>query len=49
MTLFPLIDAPAETAGSSTAVLPLYREVAWDFEQDVPVWQGGNPKWGTGA
>lgn len=49
MALFPLIDAPAEAAGGTTAVLPLYREAAWDFEQDKPVWQGGSPKWVTGA
>ena len=30
-------------------MLPLYREIAWDFEADRPVWQGGNPVWVTGA
>lgn len=49
MTLFPLIEAPAEGAGQTAAVLPLYREAAWDFETDQPVWQGGSPRWVTGA
>ena len=49
MTLFPLIETPAEGAGQTAAVLPLYREAAWDFETDQPVWQGGSPKWVTGA
>ena len=41
MSIFPMID-PAEGESSSQA-LPLCREVAWDFEQDVPVFQGGEP------
>lgn len=50
MTLFPLIETPAEDSGGSAAgVLPLYREAAWDFENDVPIWRGGSPKWVTGA
>lgn len=49
MTLFPLIEAPAEEAGQSSAVLPLYREIAWDFEQDRPIWKNGAPQWVTGA
>lgn len=50
MTLFPLIEAPVEAEGqAASGVLPLYREVAWDFDKDEPIWQGGNPKWVTGA
>lgn len=50
MTLFPLIEAPAASDGpSASGVLPLYREIAWDFENDVPIWRGGSPKWVTGA
>lgn len=48
MTLFPLIQAPGEGSQSSP-VLPLYREVAWDFDSDQPKWRKGNPVWVTGA
>ena len=48
-TLFPLISAPEAESGQAAGVLPLYREIAWDFEADRPVWQGGNPVWVTGA
>lgn len=48
MTLFPLIQAPGEGSQSSS-VLPLYREVAWDFDSDQPKWRNGNPVWVTGA
>lgn len=47
MSLFPLISAPnIEASGSS---LPMYREVDWDFENNKPVWRGGNPVYVTGA
>ena len=49
MTLLPLIEAPAAEAGQSSGVLPLYREIAWDFEADRPRWRNGNPVWVTGA
>ena len=50
MTLFPLIEAPAEGGGQdASGVLPLYREAAWDFTNDVPIWRGGSPKWVTGG
>ncbi len=48
-TLFPLIEAPAAESGQSSGVLPLYREIAWDFEADRPLWREGNPVWVTGA
>ncbi len=48
MTLFPLINAPDE-AGQASGVLPLYREIAWDFETDRPRWRNGSPIWVTGA
>lgn len=41
MSIFPMIDPGS--AESSSQALPLCREVAWDFEQDVPVFQGGEP------
>ena len=48
MTLFPLIEAPDQT-GQGSGVLPLYREIAWDFDADRPQWQNGSPVWVTGA
>lgn len=49
MTLFPLISAPAQTGQGAAQVLPLYREIAWDFEADRPKWRGGSPVWVTGT
>ena len=50
MTLFPLIEAPAGEAGQAAAgMLPLCREVAWDFAADRPRWRNGSPVWVTGA
>lgn len=50
LTLFPLIQAPAEAQGpEASGVLPLYREAAWDFAHDVPLWRGGSPRWVTGG
>ena len=49
MSLFPFLSAPTAESGQASGVLPLYREIAWDFEEDRPVWQGGNPVWVTGA
>lgn len=48
MSLFPLIQTPSEGSQTSAA-LPLYREVAWDFEADQPKWRNGSPVWVTGA
>lgn len=42
MSLFPVID-PQEVQQESIQTLPLYREVAWDFERDVPRFRGGRP------
>ena len=49
MTLFPLIEAPASNTPEQAGVLPLYREIAWDFETDRPRWRNGSPVWVTGA
>lgn len=40
MSLFPIIQ-PHGT--KQEAALPLCREVAWDFENDRPIWRGGAP------
>lgn len=37
-----MID-PAAAVEAGEQELPLYRETAWDFEQDVPVFRGGEP------
>lgn len=49
MTLLPLLQAPQAQDGREDAALPLYREAAWDFQTDRPVWRGGSPVWVTGA
>lgn len=43
--LFPIIDAPK--AVKATA-LPLYREVAWDFDTNAPRFERGSPVIVTG-
>lgn len=46
MSIFPMIQPSQESAA---ATLPLCKEVAWDFEKHVPIWQRGEPKIVTGA
>lgn len=46
MTLFPIIQPLA--SGASSSELALYREVAWDFSTNVPIYQNGAPKIITG-
>lgn len=38
MTLFPMFETGAE---EETAYLPLYRDAAWDYERDAPIFSGG--------
>ena len=40
MALFPLISLP-DIQGSDGARLPLFREAAWDFRTNTPIWRGG--------
>ena len=47
VSLFP-ITQPSAPASAGSA-LPLYREVAWDFVQDQPIWRSGRPVYMTGA
>lgn len=42
MSIFPVIDPQVAVQNESKA-LPLYREVAWDFENDVPRFRGREP------
>ncbi|MEA5136366.1 MAG: DUF2634 domain-containing protein [Candidatus Fimivivens sp.] len=46
MSLFPIIQPQVETQAD---VLPLYREVAWDYKTNTPIWRGGSPYVVTGA
>lgn len=48
MSLFPLISLP-EITGSDGTARPLFREVAWDFRANKPIWRGGEPVYVTGA
>ena len=47
MSIFPMI-APEASQGAQAQTLPLCREVAWDFERDVPVFRQGEPVVVTG-
>lgn len=47
MALFPLISLPELESGGQR--LPLFREAAWDFQANVPIWRGGEPVYVTGA
>lgn len=40
MTLFPMFSDPA---GSQKAALPLYTDVAMDYDRGQPRWESGNP------
>ena len=48
MALFPLINLP-EILGKDESRLPLFREAAWNFRDNVPIWRGGEPVYVTGA
>lgn len=47
MSIFPMISPP-EGQGTAAQTLPLYKEAAWDFERDVPIFRGGEPVTVTG-
>ncbi len=40
MSLFPLIQPQVEAQADTR---PIYREVAWDYKNNMPVWRGGSP------
>ena len=48
MSLFPLISLPELDDGQG-GQLPLFREAAWDFRNNRPIWRGGEPVYVTGA
>ena len=47
MSIFPMIQPAAEEAAESQE-LPLYREVAWNFETNTPIFSRGEPMIVTG-
>lgn len=46
MSIFPMIQPTAEESGQSA--LPLCKEVAWDYINNVPIWRRGEPEIVTG-
>ena len=43
MTLFPMIQPEAEAAASESEDFPMYREVAWDYKKNIPIYKNGRP------
>lgn len=48
ISLFPVLPSVV-SATSAAKSLPLCREVAWDFERGVPIFESGNPVIAEGA
>lgn len=48
MSLFPLLSAP-DALPAGPGRLPLFREAAWNFQTNQPIWRGGEPVYVTGA
>lgn len=40
MSLFPIIQPEAVETDTE---LPMYKEVAWDYENNIPIFKNGNP------
>lgn len=47
MSIFPMIQPHEDTSGEGQT-LPLAREVAWDYENNVPIFRRGEPVTVTG-
>lgn len=43
MTLFPMIQPEAATDTSADDDFPMYREAAWDYEKNIPIYKNGSP------
>lgn len=43
MTLFPMIQPEAEADTSVQDDFPMYREIAWDYENNKPIYKNGSP------
>lgn len=46
MTIFPIIPVLEE---SQSEGMPIYREIKWDYDSDLPVFRGGEPVIVTGS
>lgn len=46
MSLFPIIQPEALATETE---LPLYKEIDWDFERNIPIYNNGSPSFVTGA
>ena len=44
MSIFPFIGVPEDYILPKTEELPIFREVAWDFEKDEPILEKGDFK-----
>ena len=42
--LFPFINPPTDIVVEAEKALPLYKEIAWDFDNNVPVIENGDFK-----
>jgi hypothetical protein len=42
--LFPFINPPTDIITEAETPLPLYREIAWDFDNNVPIIENGDFK-----
>lgn len=42
--LFPFINPPTDVIVEAEKTLPLYREIAWDFDNNIPVLENGDFK-----
>ncbi|MFU0833871.1 MAG: DUF2634 domain-containing protein [Oscillospiraceae bacterium] len=43
VTLFPLIQPEVTGETEDSSDYPMYREVKWDFQNNVPIYKNGNP------
>lgn len=46
MSLFPIIQPELS---ASTEKMPIYKEIAWNYKTNFPVWRGGEPYIVSGA
>lgn len=43
MSLFPFISVPDDFKENNIEELPLYREIAWDYKNNIPIIRNGEP------
>lgn len=49
MSIFPFLDGIISGASNNVTELPLYKEIAWDYDNDKPIVVNGNFKIVEGA